>query len=339
MKAPDFWWHPPPISSIDGLKMTASRVFGFCFGQFTKMRMHNIGTKLDVPVICVGNFVAGGAGKTPTAIAISHFLLKKNLRPFFISRGYGRSQKGVYRVDPFHHDAFHVGDEALLLANIAPVIVGANRIQAAQMAIEEGATILVMDDGFQNPSLHKDISLVVVDSSQGTGNGYCIPAGPLRAPVEAQMPFANGVVVIGQGDAAISVIRTAARHGKPILHADLVPTITKEITLNPVLAFAGIGLPIKFINTLHQAGVVIGAEKSFPDHHPFSDEDAEDLLRLADQEGLLPVTTEKDMVRLQAHKNGPIAELAKRTISVPITLIFEDPNYLQIILQSAIEKN
>ncbi len=136
-----------------------------------------------MPVICLGNLTIGGAGKTPAALAVAHLLLAAHERPFFLSRGYGGRLAGPVRVDPSFHHAADVGDEPLMLARLAPTIVARDRVAGAHVARSAGASVIVMDDGFQNPSLIKDLAILLVDGRRGIGNGRIIPAGPLRAPL------------------------------------------------------------------------------------------------------------------------------------------------------------
>ena len=276
--------------------------------------------RAGAPVVCVGNFVAGGAGKTPAAIALARMLIGEGRRVAFLSRGYG----GVKRVDPVQvdpavHDARAVGDEPLLLARVAPCWVGADRVRSAAMAVEAGAEILVLDDGLQNPALAKDLAFAVVDGESRFGNGLCIPAGPLRAPVAAQAPHVQALIVIG-GDEAAALAVSAAAPGKPILRASLEPDALAVAPLigREVVAFAGIARPEKFYATLRRIGAQVVATRDFPDHHVFTAREIEALIDEAARRGALLATTEKDRVRLTARQ-------AQAVVTLPVTLRFDEP--------------
>ena len=195
-----------------------------------------------LPVICIGNFTAGGGGKTPTAIAVAKCLKAMGKNPAFLTRGYGGNAKGVVRVAGQSAEA--AGDEPLLLAEIAPTFVSADRVAGAKAIEASGADVIVMDDGFQNPSLHKDVSLIVVDAASGLGNGRVIPAGPLRAPLADQIGRADALCVIGEGNKAASLIESFTRAGKPVLQAKIAPDCdSRWLGMLPVIGFAGIARP------------------------------------------------------------------------------------------------
>ena len=231
-----------------------------------------------VPVICVGNFVVGGAGKTPTCLALARIARGRGLKPGFLTRGYGGAAKGPLLVDPATHNAAAVGDEPLLLAAAAPTVVGGDRVAGARLLLDQRVDLIVMDDGFQNPSLAKDLSLVCVDADVGIGNGMVTPSGPLRAPLAVQLRKADAVIVIGEGERAEPLIRAAARAGRQVLRAGLKPARVREWRKEPILAFAGIGRPEKFFASLAAAGATVKRTVPFPDHHRFSESDAATLL-------------------------------------------------------------
>ena len=313
MRAPAFWGVAPPT-----LAARALQPFGAAYGAMTLKRMARGGAAVSAPVICVGNFVAGGAGKTPVALALGERLVKMGKRVAFLSRGYGGAKRAdPLLVDPSMHDARTVGDEPLLLARVAPCFVGPDRVASARLAIAEGANALVMDDGLQNPSLAKTLRIAVVDASGGFGNGLCVPAGPLRAPVAGQRAFVDAVVLIeaeGAGKADLSAIA-----GLPIYVARLEPDAVAASALigRPVLAFAGIGVPDKFFATLHGIGAQVAATRAFADHHPYSPGEIEAILRESRMARLTPVTTEKDAMRIPAALRREIAVL-------PVALRFDD---------------
>jgi len=239
-------------------------------------------------------------------------------RPFVLSRGYGGTLAGPVLVAPATHSAAEVGDEPLLLAAAAPVVVSADRIAGAKLAAARGASVIVMDDGFQNPSLLKHLSLVVVDAARGVGNGAVFPAGPLRAPLDIQLERTDALVLIGDGAAADGVAAAVARHGAPVLRARLVADANDVAALagKRVLAFAGIGDPDKFFATLRECGIAVAEARSFADHHVYSESELATMRADARCGGLTLITTAKDLARLGA-AGADIAALR-------VTLKFED---------------
>jgi tetraacyldisaccharide 4'-kinase len=299
MKAPAFWSRPP------GLLARLLAPLGLVYGAITAWRMGRSGARAAVPVICIGNLTAGGAGKTPTVQALARSLAAAGEIPFVVSRGYGGRLAGPVRVDAAAMTAADCGDEPLLLGRDAPVIVARDRAAGAAQAAREGATVILLDDGLQNPGLAKDISIAVVDGGAGFGNGFCIPAGPLRAPVAAQMRHVDALLVIGavESDDLAADLR---RQGKPVLRGALVPDPGAVAALadKPLLALAGIGRPAKFFETLRRAGLDVRETQAFADHHPYAEADIAAILKRAEANGLTPITTEKDAVRLPAGTGG-----------------------------------
>jgi tetraacyldisaccharide 4'-kinase len=269
-----------------------------------------------LPVICIGNFTVGGAGKTPLALAVSEMLRELGNSPAFLTRGFGGRIAGPHRVDPSRDGFEDVGDEALLLARSAPTIVARNRADGARAIEETGASVIVMDDGFQNPSLVKDLSLIAVDAGSGLGNRLIFPAGPLRASLRFQTERADVVVIVGEaGPANIPELDI------PLFRASLEPAGDCEwLRTQPVLAFCGIGRPQKFFDTLNATGAAMVSQTAFPDHHPYTDSDARSLLEQAETLGAQLVTTEKDWVRLK--DTGSLGELKASSHSLPVKLSF-----------------
>jgi tetraacyldisaccharide 4'-kinase len=315
MRAPDFWWRaaPSPLARI-------LAPLGSIFGARTLARMQRAGAQASVPVVCVGNPVAGGAGKTPAAIEIARLLMLGRRNPVFLTRGYGGRLKGPVRVDPKKHTANDVGDEPLLLARTAPCVVARDRVAGAALAATLG-DVIVMDDGFQNPSLAKNMSLLVVDSEAGVGNGLCIPAGPLRAPLDAQLARTDAVILVGEGKAMAALTK---RKKPPVLMARLVPDAKAATQLKGrrVLAFAGIGRPQKFAGTLKALGADVVRLAAFPDHHVFTVAEAAALLNEAKRGGLTLVTTEKDKARLSG---TALKKLGDKSYALPVRLAFDNP--------------
>ncbi len=290
----------------------------------TARRVARQGWRAPVPVICCGNVTVGGAGKTTLALDLGRRLLARGRKVHFLSRGYGGSGRGTHRVGPGDTAAL-VGDEPLLLAEVAPTWTGADRAASARAAVEAGAEVLVLDDGLQNPTLRKDLSLLVVDGATGFGNGRVLPAGPLREPVSAGASRCQAAVLIGPdlADAA-----AALPPGLSLLRARLVhgPEVD-ALAGRRVLAFAGIASPGKFFATLSEAGVILAGREPFPDHHPYTDGELRGLLAQAARLDALPVTTAKDAVRLP-----PALRAQVRVAAVGIA--WEDPAAIEALLSS-----
>jgi len=331
MRAPAFYFQPP------GFLSTLLSPFGAVYGAAAAARMRKDGVRAGVPVICIGNPTLGGAGKTPTALALAAMLAEMGERPFFLSRGYGGSDAGPVLVDTDAHRAAEVGDEPLLLAQAFPTVVARDRPAGAKLATASDASVLVLDDGFQNPSLAKDCSLLVIDGGTGVGNGHVFPAGPLRAPFDAQLAQAQGVVLVGKGGASASIARDAEARKLPVFRAKLVPdSAASELAGNKVLAFAGIGHPEKFFSTLTALGAEVVEQRAFPDHHRFSASEADALLAAAQARGLLLVTTEKDLVRLKGEPS--LAELTAQARTLPVRLQFENMDGVRDLLNRTLAK-
>lgn len=263
-----------------------------------------------LPVICVGNLVAGGAGKTPVTLELARLLGAEGRLPHILTRGYGGALAGPVRVDPAVHDFHAVGDEALLLAAAAPTWVAHDRPAGARAAAAAGADLILMDDGMQNPSLKKDLALLVVDAGYGFGNGRVMPAGPLRELRSSGLKRAQAAVVIGDDP---GLIGADLARDLPVLRARLVPSDDgARWNGRRVLAFAGIGRPQKFFDSLTVLGADLVAGIGFPDHHPYRTEDLAGLLAEAEAAGAAPVTTTKDWVRLPADLRPRVETLAVR---------------------------
>jgi tetraacyldisaccharide 4'-kinase len=259
--------------------------------------------RAPAPVLCVGNLVAGGAGKTPVALALASHLMARGVTVHFVTRGYGGSLIGPVLVDRSGHDAVTVGDEALLLAKHAPVWVARDRAAGVRAAVAAGADIVLLDDGLQNPTVAKTLSILVVDAGYGFGNGRVIPAGPLRESLSRGLAKAHALVLLVAETETGSPAQIAIRSGLPVLPAGLVPIRGERLAGARLMAFAGIGRPEKFFATLQGLGAVLAGSHAFPDHHPFRDIEIEQLLREAEREGARLVTTAKDIVRVpQAYR-------------------------------------
>lgn len=331
MRAPAFWWRTPGIAAA--LLAPAAAGYGAIAARAFKRK----GRRARVPVLCVGNLTVGGSGKTPAAIAIARLFLAAGARPVFLTRGYGGRLTGPIRVDARCHRAANVGDEPLLLARVATTIVARDRVAGAALA-ESVGDVVVMDDGFQNPSLLKDLALLVVDCRRGIGNGHMIPAGPLRAPLALQLDHADALLAVGETDGAGNVISEANNRSLPIFRGRLEPDPTALVALkdHKVLAFAGIADPGKFFATLALAGVATAATASFPDHHRYTAEEARDLLVRAERDSLYLLTTEKDLVRLQGEEDT--ADLGARAMALPVTLAFENEDAVRSLVLPLLDR-
>jgi tetraacyldisaccharide 4'-kinase len=307
---------------------------GAIYGEVAGSRMARKGVDVGIPVLCVGNYHVGGAGKTPTTLALAQVLRDLGETPVVLSRGYGGKLRGPVKVDPSRHVAADVGDEPLMMARQVPVVISRDRVAGAALARSTGASVIVMDDGFQNPAIAKDASFIVIDSNRGLGNGRVLPAGPLRAPLDLQIARTDALVVIGDGVAAAGVAALVAGTGGPVLTARLVPDEASVAALRGkrVLAFAGIGDPQRFFRTLRHAGVDLAVEKAFVDHHPYTSAEIDTLVVQAKRDGLTLATTEKDFVKIGS------MPAAAEIVPFAVTLAFEDKAALQAFVIEKLNK-
>lgn len=314
MREPGFWYGSP--SPLSRLLSPVAKIYG----AITTRRMARSGVSSGTPVFCVGNYHVGGAGKTPTTLALAKILTAMDERPFVVSRGYGGSLRGPVRVDINRHAASDVGDEPLMMAAQVPVIVSRNRVTGAALARKEGASVVLLDDGFQNPALAKDASLIVIDGVRGLGNGLVFPSGPLRAPLPPQIARTDVLIVIGRGRAAEGVADKVAARGGLVLRAVLAPDrgSLEKLRGRRVLAFAGIGDPARFFATLRACGMEVVEERVFADHHPFVPGEIEALVSDAAALSLLLVTTEKDFTRIAS--DPALAEWKHKIVPFAVTL-------------------
>ncbi len=319
MKAPAFWSHGKagPVSAL-------LSPLGILYGYGTLARQMFIKPwSCPVPVICVGNLIAGGTGKTPVVMDLATRLKARGVKPHMVARGYGGTEKGPLRVSTDRYDARLVGDEPLLLSRIAPTWVASDRRAACRAAMVTGPMCIIFDDGFQDPSVVKDISLVVVDGGYGFGNGHMIPAGPLREPVAQGLSRADAVIVVGDDTTGV-VDQVAGRC--PVLRANLKPAPqADDLTGQVVAAFAGIGRPEKFFDTLRQIGCDLRQTKSFADHHNYTRAEMESLKANAARDGCTLVTTEKDWVRIPPEVRDGIVALA-------VNLVWENESEIEALL-------
>lgn len=305
-KTPKFWHKRKSIISI--LLIPFSWLY--LLGHRINMKCQGTPYKSIVPVICVGNAIAGGSGKTPTVIALLKLIKDNNIakNPMILTRGYGGNINHSTLVDPQKHNAKDVGDEPLLLANFAPTIIAKNRAEGARYAESQNADLIIMDDGLQNNHLQKDISFLVVDRQIDFGNNRVLPAGPLREPLRDVLDKVQAVICIGP----------KFHSDLPVMEAIITPKIIPEIN-TPYVAFAGLGYPEKFKNTLLDNNINLVGWMPYPDHHQYTQNDEDDLKDLALNKNAKLITTEKDFVRLSP-------DFQKQILTLPIQLKFKDEN-------------
>ena len=324
MQAPRFWARPP---EAPGWQAHLLAPLAWIWRAVTRRRMARPpDVRLSVPVICVGNLTAGGAGKTPTVIALGERLKARGRAVHVVSRGYGGRLVGPVEVDPRRHGADEVGDEPLLIAAFAPVWVARDRAEAGRAAVAAGAEVVVMDDGFQNPGLAQDLSIVVVDA-WGFGNGRVLPAGPVREPVGEGQARAGAVLAIGTDTARERLMEDWPElAGLPLLAGRIAPLATgMDWQGLRALAFAGIGRPEKFFATLEGLGAEVVARHGLPDHAPFAPALLTRLEAEARAKRAQLVTTEKDAVRLPA-------AFRSKVLVLPVRLELADQSALDRLL-------
>ncbi len=263
MREPAFWHRPSSWTSH------LLRPLGTLYGAVAAQRLQRKGFDAGIPVLCVGNYHLGGAGKTPAVLALAKLLRELGESPVVLSRGYGGRLRGPVMVDPARHGAADVGDEPLMLASYLPVAVARDRVDGVALARSQRASMILMDDGFQNPAIAKDASLIVIDANRGVGNGEVFPAGPLRAPLPPQIARTDALIVVGEGTGSKAIAAEIATRGGLVLVAHLKPEAQALARLagKRVLAFAGIGDPARFFRTLRSHGVEVVRERAFADHH------------------------------------------------------------------------
>lgn len=314
MKTPTFWTSPSFISQL-------LAPLGKLYALATSLRIKFGHTKkVNRPVICIGNITAGGTGKTPVAVSFAKLLQQMGKNPFFVSRGYGGKLKGIM-VDKTWHTAAEVGDEPLLLARQAPVIVNPDRFAGAQKALQSGAEIILMDDGFQNPGLHKDLSFLVFDGNIGIGNGLCIPAGPLRESLASGLKRAQAIIILGEDRHNL-----AAKIKDFPLFKGRVVAKKPEINNNEIIAFAGIGRPEKFYTSLRELGFKLLKTVDFPDHHQYTMTELKKLINEAQKKDAVLFTTAKDFVKIPP-------QIQKYFHVLEIEIMWENEDSLKHFLQ------
>ena len=321
LSAPEFWQR-------DSALATLLTPVGWAVGTVGALRWRVAHPYAPgVPVICVGNLVVGGAGKTPVAIDLAERLAAKGTRPHILTRGYGGTLAGPVLVDPARHTAEDVGDEPMLLARVAPTWVARERHRGAAAAVAAGAGILVLDDGFQNPGLRQDLRILVVDGRIGFGNGRILPAGPLREPIAAGLARTDVVVLMGEDERNLAPLFA----GKTLLRARLAPRAeAPPLQGRDFVAFAGIGSPEKFFGFLRSAGARLVETRRFPDHQPYDELILAPLLREARRRNVPLLTTEKDLVRVPTALRGEI-------MAFPVMVQWQDETAPSRLLAAIVE--
>jgi tetraacyldisaccharide 4'-kinase len=326
MREPAFWHRP------SSWKSHLLRPLAAFYGAVAAKRLQRNGFDAGVPVLCVGNYHMGGAGKTPAVLALVTMLRELGETPIVLSRGYGGRLRGPVMVDRTRYNAADVGDEPLMMAAHVPVAVSRDRVDGVALARSQRASLILMDDGFQNPAIAKDASLIVIDSQRGVGNGEVFPAGPLRAPLSPQFARTDALIVVGEGPAGNAIAAEIAARGRLVLTARFKPEAKaiERLAGQRVLAFAGIGDPQRFFRTLRGSGIEVVRERAFADHHPFSSSETLALIAEAKGEALIPVTTEKDLARMR--HGGELPPYAREIVPFAITMEFEEPARLRTFL-------
>jgi len=322
VKGPHFWSAGLDPSSREAAPLTRALLTPLTWlylQGFNRKLARAVPTRVAARVICIGNLTAGGAGKTPVAEAIRERITAQGLRAATLSRGHGGREPGPLKVAPSLHTFRDVGDEPLLLAATGEAWIGRDRAAAAQAMTEAGTRVILMDDGHQNPSLAKDFTFVVIDAGAPFGNGHVLPKGPLREPVASGLARADAIILMGEGPVPAKV--TAS--GKPVLRAHL--SASEAAPSGPLVAFAGIGRPQKFFDSLKAAGGDVKDEVPFADHHPYTSGDLNLLRDLAARDGARLITTSKDHVRLPA-------DMRTATLVFPVKAVFEDEAALDALL-------
>lgn len=321
-KAPNFW------NTRDSKWVKALLPISKLYGAVSSFKVNKVSPeKAAIPVVCIGNVVLGGAGKTPTVDLVCEIFHKYNLTPHILTGGYGGYLKNVIRVDPAHHSYLQVGDEALLSAEVAPTWVGRNRINSAKAATLAGADVLVMDDGFQNNSIFKDFKILVVDSGQSFGNEFLFPAGPLRESVEGGIKKSDIVLIIGEKNEYIENRVKAVNKDIPLFYAKIQPQDNINIApKSKVIGFCGIGYPAKFKKTLKELEVDLLDFIAFSDHHPYTITEIQKLIKSAQRTGARLVTTRKDFIKIPEVFRGQLTV-------IDIKLSFTGESFEAIMLE------
>ncbi|MEP3630043.1 MAG: tetraacyldisaccharide 4'-kinase [Hyphomicrobiales bacterium] len=331
MRAPDFWWRKNSLPSI------LLAPLSYLYGLVTR-RPFGKGVTSKIPVICIGNFTAGGAGKTPVALSLANLFQARGDEVVFLSRGYGGSVSGPHLVSSTNDRAQDVGDEPLLLAKSAPTIIAKDRVAGLRF-IEEQFTpdLIIMDDGFQSARIKPHHALLVVDGKRGLGNGCLMPAGPLRAPLSVQIKHADSLLVVQSSHENHATITDLIRHFEEkqasVFNVSLKPAQDYDLAGKRVVAFSGIGDPQKFFSAVEERGADLVSSMPFPDHHSFSEGEAANILLQANLFDAEIVTTAKDAIRLEGG-TGNLAKLLDASKVIEVEAVFDVPPNLNDLVHS-----
>ncbi|WP_208435012.1 tetraacyldisaccharide 4'-kinase [Bartonella phoceensis] len=329
ISAPHFWWKDKSF-----LRTLLTPV-SWGYGYFLHRRMTRELPVIDLPVLCIGNFTCGGAGKTPVVIAFAQVAKELGFVPGVVSRGYGGTIKEVHIVNKEYDNARDVGDEALLLLQHALVAISADRYAAAQRLKQEGCNLILMDDGFQSRRLYMDYALLVVDALRGFGNGAVFPAGPLRAPLKTQLSLTDSILLFGHSDACDKITSLVTNTGKPSHHAHLKSFASGEVAGKSFLAFAGIGNPDKFFKSIKELSGHVVQTYSYPDHYFFTDTDLKKLAQKAKMQNLWLATTAKDYARIQT---SSVQKDLKNLIVFDVSVDFAQKDFCRILLEEVMHR-
>lgn len=320
MKTPDFW-------NSDNLLSDLLCPPGWIYALATRLRLRfKKSRKAACPVICIGNLTAGGTGKTPVSVSVASLLQQAGKNPFFVTRGYGGKSRNIF-ADPTLYDVRQTGDESLLLAHQAQTVINPDRAQGAELAIQNGADVIIMDDGFQNPGLYKDLSLLVFDGAVGIGNGRYIPSGPLRENFAAGLKRAQAAVILGEDKHNL-----AKRLKKLPVFYGRIKALPPELPPQNIIAFAGIGRPQKFYNSLQELGFTLIKTFDFGDHHFYTEDELQNLLHEAHYFNAKLFTTAKDFVKIPA-------KLQPHFNVLEISVEWENPQALADFILNRLQKN
>lgn len=319
---PSFWY--PDDQNASSLQASLLKPLSWLYQCGYKIHQKSVDAeKAEIPVICIGNLSAGGTGKTPTCVSFVKHLKDAGVtkNPYFLIRGYGGAERGPLLVDPDKHSAWDVGDEPLILAQHAPTVISANRVEGAKLAALNGADMVIMDDGLQNPGIHKDLKIIVINGEMGFGNGLMLPAGPLREPLKDGLKNADAFLIIGDDKKNAS---DSLPHGSTIFRASLKADEKKlPSKAQNYIAFAGLGYPQKFFDFLkHDLGYTVVDTLAFADHCPYTRKDVQALRQKAKDADALLLTTEKDYLRLPRGYKDDI-------YTIPVSMTFENAVELQ----------
>jgi len=329
LKTPPYWYRaqssPPPFAEMALGLLARPYQWGHKINQSYKSAK-----KAPLPILCVGNAVAGGSGKTPVCLALIKIIRKHGIssRPFILTRGYGGSIKEPMMISTELHSHYHCGDEALMLARSSPTIIAPKRIDAAELAALEGADLGIMDDGLQHGGIIKDLTFMVIDGQAGFGNLKTLPAGPLREPLSEAIAKTDAFILIGKDKRGVT---NHLPENKPLFAAHIEPVPASLPEKGPIVAFAGLGRPEKFYHFLQDLGYEISAWHPYPDHHNFTNEDLDMLSASAKEHNATLVTTEKDYMRLL---NTPQAKDIKH---IAINAVFSDEGELVSFLKDRLQ--